>query len=180
MHETEQRHDVEREGGFTLLEVSFALVLAVVMILALHQTVQVSVQGKQIVDRKYRVTRVADAYLTRLMEMPFGRATDPAPSAIDLSEFFDDDEVFGPLTLHQLRVAPSEIGQRFTMQTADLSGEWRVRVTNDIDGDGALTGRRDGRADLMRIEIFFENRLVLESMRAADPDFTTTDAVAGG
>lgn len=167
------RSNSNSAAGFALVEVTIAMVLAVVMILALHQMITVSFKARQSADKKFHVSVRSEDYLRKIRQLQFGKASDPPPTATQLSELFDDDDDVGTITLHQLRVPPANPGHSFNVASAELSGLFRVKVTNDLDGDGLLTGPREGRDDLLRIEIFFDNRRTLDTKRAAEPEFTT-------
>jgi hypothetical protein len=160
-------------AGFALAEVTIAMVLAVVMILALHQMISVSLKARQSADKKFHVSLRSEDYLRKIRQLQFGKASDPPPTATQLSELFDDDEDVGTITLHQLKVLPSSPGHTFSVASPELEGLFRVKVSNDLDGDGSLTGPREGRDDLLRIEIYFDNRRTLDTKRAAEPEFTT-------
>lgn len=166
------------EGGFSLIEVTITLVVSVLMLYALHSTVRSSLDTRRSTRRAYEISRLAQDYLSRLQDLPFGKPTDPKPSGSQLSELFDDDEDYGTITLYQLVVPPDEEGHVFVVAADGLVGVWRIKVSTDLDADGDLDGPREGRPDLVRIDIYFQERLVLSTMRAAEPEQTTIDSGA--
>lgn len=163
------------EHGFTLVETLATMVLAVFTLLALHSTAQSAIAGRKSLQRTQQAHLMATEFLDRIRQLPFGRDTDPEPTADELTELFDDDQTLGPITLHQLAVAPDQPGRTFTAASNGLIGTWRVKVCNDLDGDGATTGPREGRSDLMRVQVWFDGQLVVETMRAAEVFETIPD-----
>lgn len=153
-------------AGFSLVELSVALVAATLLLLVLYGTVHAAYQSRITADRKYQITRLAGDYFERLRQLPFGEPTAPAATSAQLDELFDDDENLGTVTLLQLRVAPTDPGYSFQMAVHGRLVTWRIKVTSDLDGDHSLLGAREGRDDLVRMEIWADERLVLESMRS--------------
>ena len=163
------------ERGFTLVETAVALTLSIVLLYTLHATLRSSIGARQATEQEHRVMRIAADYVARLRDVPFGNAMQPAASGAQLDELFDDDLDLGTVTLLQLRSAPHLPGHTFAMSSAGVTGRWRVRVTSDLDGDGSMTGAREGRDDIVRIEVYFDDRLMFTTMRAHEPANTTKD-----
>lgn len=163
------------EQGFTLVETVVTMVLAVMMLYGLHATLNTSIRGRQSAQELATAHGHAMDFLSRLRGITFGQATDPAPGSNLLDELFDDNQTFGTITLHQLVVQPTAQGHTFAMANGGVVGTWRVKVSRDLNRNGVIDGLREGRDDLLGIEIYFNGRLMASSMRAADPDFTTKD-----
>lgn len=168
----------ERTAGFSLVETMITLVLAVLVVYSVHSTLQTTLSGQVAANQLYATQRMANDLMARLRAISFGTVTDPPASALALDELFDDDEDFGPITLHQLAVAPSAPGYSFRTNMQGVVGTWRVKVDRDLDGNGDTDGPREGRDDVFRIAIFFDEALVLSTLRAADPSFTQVDVGA--
>lgn len=166
------------EAGFSLVEAMLTLVLAVLVVYSVHATLQASIKGQVASTQMHSVQRMASDFLSRLRRISFGLFTDPPASALALDELFDADDDFGPITLHQLAVAPDNPGFTFRTGIDGVVGTWRIKVDRDLDGDGSTSGPREGRQDLLRIAIFFDERLILSTIRAADPAFTQVDVEA--
>lgn len=164
-----------RCGGFTLLELTVSLLLASLLLYAVHTSLQTSIRGRRAAEQNHRTFQIALDLLDRLREIPFGSPTDPAPTSLQLTELFDDDNVTGTITLSQLRVAPTAPGYSFDVAANNVVGTFEVHVSDDLDGDGANTGPREGRPDLFRLAILFNGRLQIATLRAAEPDFTVKD-----
>jgi hypothetical protein len=158
----------EHEHGFTIVELTAALAFAVLMLLTLQTTLTSTVKTRERTNRHDAVQGQAYEYLQRLMVIPFGLTTDGAASALQLSELFDEDADLGNVTLQQVRVDVGQTGHVFRTLRDDVTTDWRVLVSNDLDRDGLTTGPREGRPDLLQIEVWADNRLMFRSLRAAD------------
>jgi hypothetical protein len=159
----------------TMIELAIALVLTSLLLYALHSTLQSSIRGRRAVARDDAVMRLARDYMDRLTVIPFGNATDPAPAPDQLTELFDGDGDLGNITLHQVRVPATSPGRSFSVDAGGSRGRWQVKVSDDLNGDGSVGGPREGRPDLLRLEIRCDGRLQLATLRAAAPEATTRD-----
>ncbi len=165
------------EQGFSLVDVCVTLSVSVIMLYALHSGTRTAIRTRQTVESQYQLHLYAAEFLSRIRRLPYGNIADPAPSATQLQELFDADQDLGSITASQLVVPPTDDGLLFTMSSREIRGTWRVRVTHDVNGDGDTTDAREGRQDLMRIEIYYQDRLMFESLRAADPIMTSGEVV---
>jgi Tfp pilus assembly protein PilV len=166
------------DAGFTLVETVVTLVLVLFAIYGLHATLTSSIRGRVATQQLDRVHRLATDMVARIRRLPFGTVSDPTPAAEDLDELFDADDDLGSITLQQLRVLPTQPGWTFTVATDGMTGQFRVKVSRDLDRDGLVTGWREGRDDILGVEIWYDGRLVMATSRAADPSFTTIDTHA--
>jgi len=153
-----------RNRGFSLVEIVFAAGVLAVAAMALVSGAVTSRSSAHTLDRSTLVFARAQAYVERIMSVPFGSPADGPASASELSELFDDDDVLGTITVHKLK----EFGPaQFTMPGTGTPGVWRVVVTDDLDGDGdaddAAAG--EGRADLLRIAVIHDGKLAAEVTR---------------
>jgi hypothetical protein len=164
-----------RSDGFTLVELCGASVLAAVLLLTMHTTLQSSVRSRR--DGLGNETRQTQAYefLQRLQELPFGTGTEGAPTAEALTELFDDDDELGDLSLRQVQTPVGVPGHGFTTDLDGTRTRWRIVVSDDLDGDGRNDGPREGRPDLLRIEILADDRLMFRTLRAAEVANTRRD-----
>ncbi|MBK8101474.1 MAG: hypothetical protein IPK26_30705 [Planctomycetes bacterium] len=164
-------------AGFTLVETMITLVLAVLMLYGMHATLNSSIRGRLAAQQIDQVHVMATDYLNRLRAIPFGSAADGPAGGAALSALFDDDQDHGSITLHQVRVAVNSAGHWQDVAANGLIGRWRFKVTRDLNHDGDETdpGLREGRDDLLGLEIWFNDRLVMHGIRAAGPDATTPD-----
>lgn len=165
----------DRQAGFTLVELSASAVLAAVLLLTLQSTLQSSIRSRQNAQRIEVVHAQAYDYLQRLQAMPFGTGSEGAATPEQLTELFDDDDDHGPLTLRQVQTPAGSAGHAFTTRNDGVTTGWRILVADDLDGDGRSDGTREGRPDLLQIEIFAENRLMFRTRRAAEVANTRKD-----
>ena len=177
-HHTDSRQRSDRKGdqkGFTLVEVVAVLAISVFLLYALHTSLAASIKSRQLAERTHRLSGLAAEYLSRLRAVPFGQAADPVPTGLQLSELWDDDQDLGSITLHQVSVPVDQLGHTFTVASNGLIGTWRVKVSKDLDGNGIIDGDRDGRNDIFRIEIYFNDVLQRQTVISAEPAFTKED-----
>ena len=164
------------EQGFTLIEVCALMVISVFLLYALHTSLQASIKSRSLADRTHRVSALASEYLSRLRAIPFGQGGDVDATALQMTELWDDDQDMGNTTLHAITVPADEQGFTFTTATNDgMNGTWRIKVSDDLDGNGLVDEDRDGRNDILRVEIFFNDVLQRQTLIATEPAFTKED-----
>ena len=161
--------------GFSLVELVGALSLSIVLLFALHSTLRSSISARQSSERSHHVRQLAENFLQRLRQIPFGRNTDGVATGGQLSGLFASTPDLGTTSLHQVKVPYDQPGHSFVVTGPGFQGMFRVKVSSDLDGDSAVGGVREGRSDLMRIEIWFDGRLFAETLRAAEFSDTTID-----
>ncbi len=169
---------VKGQEGFTLIDATITLLVSVLMLYTLHSGTQTSLSARKASERIYAAHLQGLEFLERVRKLPFGQASDPAPTAAQLQEFFDDDDDLGTLTLTQLKVSPMANGFQFKMASSGIVGNWEIKVTDDLDGDGNNTGAREGRSDLLKIEVLFDNKIMFQTLRSSDPSLTIVDTSA--
>ena len=174
MHTSNTRNS---EAGVTLIEVMIAMAISVMMLFSLHAGTKTAVDSRKDLDYRHRVFVLASEYIERVMQIPFGKPSDMPATPTQLTELFDNDDDLGTASLLQLKVDPLLDGHSFRVVSDGVRGEFMVKVSNDLNGDGSTSGAREGRNDMLRIEVRFDGRLVLETVRAADPAFTQLDNV---
>lgn len=160
------RHD--DQAGFTLIEIAVVMVFATLMVLTLQSSMLATVKTKQRTAVSDTVQTQAYELLQRLGAIPFGAAADLPATGAQLDELFDADADLGNVTLRQLIVAPTAPGYTFTTRRDGVATTWRVHVSSDLNGDGAVSGFRENRPDLAAIAIFAGDRRVFHSVRAAE------------
>jgi len=150
--------------GFHLIEFAIVAAILAIVSLSLASGVTSTASATRSLEDRSREEQQAQMYLERLQVVPFGPSNAAAASAGDLSEFFDDDEVFGLLTLHSLRAfGPAE----FTVRDAGLPGRWSVSADRDLNGNGVEDNDdpSEGRNDLIRCAVYYNGRLVDQVIR---------------
>ena len=171
-------HSTPRNAGFSLVELVAALTLSIVLLYALHSTLRSSISARQTSDRVYRVNQMAEQFVHRLRQIPFGKPSDGVATGGQLSGLFASTLSAGTTTLHQVKVAHDQPGHSFVTTGNGVNGTYRIKVSSDLDGDSALSGAREGRDDLLRIEVWFNDRMLAATLRAAEPSETTKDTTA--
>lgn len=166
------------ESGFSLIDVCVTLFVCVVVIFALHSGTRTAMETRKSVERNYQLQLFSNDFVGRLRRLPFGNPGAPTIQAAQLDALFDADQDLGTASFIQLRVPATHDGHSFLMAGNDFTEAWRVRVTNDLNGDGDTNDEREGRDDLLRIEIYYDNRLLVETLRGADANLTAPDITA--
>lgn len=163
------------DAGFSLVELMGALSVIVIMVMSLQGTMFSSIKLRASnSDLETRQTQAYD-YIQRLVKVPFGSATDPAPTPAQLTELFDDDQDLGTISLKQIETPASSAGHTFTTSLDGVTTDWRIVVNNDFNSDRLTTGFREGRADLLQVEVFANDVMMLRTMRAASVPNTKKD-----
>ena len=164
--------------GFTLVEVCITLTVSVLVLYALHSGTRTAIDSRRAIDEQYRIQRFADEVMERLRRLPFGAPSASAPSPGQLAELFDADTDLGNITFSHLRVDATAHGHSFRVASDGTSASWRVRVTSDLNGDGDNNDDRENRHDLLRCELYYNDRLVIETLRCAEASVTSLDSTA--
>lgn len=175
-----REHAVVRddEAGFSLIDVCVTLFVCVVVIYALHSGTRTAMETRKTVEQNYQLQLFTNDFVNRLRRLPFGNPGSPGVSGAQLDALFDADQDLGNASFIQLRVPATSDGYSFLMAGNEFTKAWRVRVTNDLNGDGDTSDDREGRNDLMRIEIYYDNRLLVETLRGAEANLTALDTSA--
>lgn len=151
-----------KDRGFTLVEILFSLAILATVCLGLATGVTTGHRSAAALDRESRLVQQAQGYLERLFTVPFGAAAALPATGAELTELFDEDDDFGTATLHGLRAfGPIE----FEPAEFPFRGMFRIVVAGDLNGDGDTADPFEGRADILRLAVFFEDRLLAETLR---------------
>lgn len=152
------------DRGFNLIELTVVAAILAIVSLSLASGVTSTASATRSLENRSREEQQAQMYLERLLAIPFGPSNAAAASAGDLNEFFDEDEVFGLMTLHSLRAfGPAE----FVLSGEGLPGRWRVTADRDINGDGVEDAGDplEARNDLIRCAVYYDGRLFDQVVR---------------
>ena len=183
-----------RQAGLSLIESTITLGVTVVVLGGFGLSV-LSTQSATEGMREHDMVRAQSAkYMERLIALPYGTLADPPARAPELQELFDDNAVItggGPLSLMALRTPIGNEGWRFRVQGFEARGVFEIEINSDLDGNGTRRGVRgpetptmsgglsagdgttvtdleaEGRAELLRVEIFWNGESLLRTMRAA-------------
>jgi len=155
-----------RNAGFTLIEMTLVSALMVAIFSTFVLGLRAGHAAAKEIERSNAVTLVADDVMDRLFRIDFGRPTDGAASAAQLTALFDDDENLGSATLCSLRVFAGAKGYQFKLANYPWPGTFEVRVTADLNGDGDELDANEGTMNLLRVDILYDGKRVLSSVRA--------------
>jgi len=168
--------------GFTLIEVILAFsILAVAMAVLALVEISNARNSSALKQRDIAFAR-GQAMMERIMRLPFGSPNSPPLSGSDLDRLFGSDDDAQAISLTQLQQRDTNgdgtIDQepfRFQLEGVEDAGTWEVRVDSDLDGNGLIEATvagvptREGRGDLLRIEILHNGRAVLKTLRSRSP-----------
>ena len=185
LHAAERRRTVNRakaEAGFSLIEVMITFSILAVATTALGLVELGNARRSQ--DLKERDISFArgQAFMERILRMPFGSPSQGTMSGSGLDTLFGTDKDVRTLGLTQLQQADSDADGviddgpvRFKLEGVEDAGEWEVFVDSDLDGNGKIETivdgieTREGRSDILRIEIRRNGKTVLKTIRARTP-----------
>lgn len=142
-------------AGFTLIEMTITITLMVTIFSALAIGVRAGHVANAEIERRVALALQADDVMDRLFRIDFGQATDGAATAAQLSALFDDDEDLGTCTLTNLRVYSGAKGYKFSLANFPYPGQFEVRVSSDLNGDGDELDANEGGTDVFRIDVNF-------------------------
>ena len=171
-----------RSEGFTLVEVILTFSILAVATVALGLVELSNAQRSQELKARDIAFARAQAFMERLLRMPFGAPNPPALSGTDFDRVFGSDDDVSSISLTQLERRDldddgviDEPPITFTLQGVEDAGQWQVFVDADLDGNGLVEptvadqDTREGRTDLLRIEFRRNGRTVLRTLRARTP-----------
>lgn len=179
------------QDGFSLVEVVLTFSILAVATTALGLVELSNARRSQDLKQRDIAFARGQAIMERILRVPFGApgASPATPQQLDV--LFGSDEDVRQLTLTQLqqldRDADGVIDDKpltFTLDGVEDRGVWQVIIDNDLDGNGVIepvidgVETREGRSDLLRLEIRRNGRTVLKTLRARTPQ--EQDAASGG
>jgi prepilin-type N-terminal cleavage/methylation domain-containing protein len=179
------------QQGFTLVEVVLTFAILAVATTALGLVELSNARRSQYLKQRDISFARGQAIMERILRVPFGApgATPASPQQLDL--LFGSDEDVRQLTLTQLqqvdRDGDGKVDDQpltFTLEGVEDKGVWEVLIDSDLDGNGVIepvidtVETREGRSDLLRLEIRRNGKTVLKTLRARTPQ--EQDAASGG
>jgi len=184
----EKGSTMKRKGqaGFSLVEVvlTFAIMAVATTALGLVE-ISNARRSQELKERDIAFGR-GQAIMERILRMPFGAPNAIAATADKYDILFGSDEDVRQVSLTEVMQRDAdgdgEVDSgpiRFKLEGVEDKGLWEVYVDADLDGnglieptitvDGVAIDTREGRSDLMRIEIRRNGRTVLKTLRARTP-----------
>jgi len=150
------------ERGFSVVEIMFTMAILATVCLGLATGVTSGHRTSVALDRESRLLHQAHGYLERLFTLPFGDPASEAATSLELTELFDEDDDFGTASLHGLRAFGAV---EFEPSDFSVPGLFRIVVDADTNADGDTDDGFEGRADLLRIAVFHDGRLIAQTLR---------------
>ena len=179
--------------AFTLVETIFAFAVLLTS-MAIFGLVEVgNTRASLDLKRKDVAFARGQAILERIQRLPFGAPNLPALMNAELDRLFGSTDDVRTLSLTQLRQRDTngdgvvDSGPiQFQLEGVEDDGLWEIHIDSDLDGNGVIDDRngdgavdsgpsvnmptREGRNDLLRIEIVHDGRTVLKTIRSRTPN----------
>lgn len=184
----------QREAGFSAVE---ALILIAVLGMATLSMAHTTISGQRSLTHMEDDSKIFDqaqVLMSRLAAIPFGTGSEPAASQWNLGMLVSiENDLFGSpfgahnpnaptqfftganVTLTQVRAA-QPLEWQYAVGNSPYyggNGQWRVIVDRDLNGDGDLADPMEVQTqlsqDLFRIEIQYEGRRILRTIRSRNP-----------
>ncbi len=170
------------QQGFSLIEVviTFSILAIATTALGLVE-LQNSRRSQDLKSRDIAFGR-GQAIMERILRVPFGAPDAAPPTPYQLDILFGSDEDVRAITLTQLMQRDTNgdgtVDQqpyRFKLGGVEEKGDWEIFIDQDLDGNGRIEPllegleTREGRNDILRIEVRRNGRTVLKTLRARTP-----------
>jgi len=165
MYERE-RNKQATARGITLVEIMVTVTIFAIVSLGMGSMMGTGYTSARTMDEEATVTAVAHTLMGRLTSIHFGTTSDELPSEDQVQEFFDEDTDLGSISFAQVYLAADETGY-IGFSIAGLGGYGRLVIEQDINGDGDMDDLYEDQDDLYRIDIYYNNRLILRTHRSA-------------
>ena len=157
-----------KTAGNTLVEILTAVAVGTVLIVTSAATFLAASQSqREMVDEEVVFTR-ARTLLNRVTSQPFGLPDDANPTVRGVNTLFSLDGEISTVTLQQLANGADDGEWSFVDSQFAVSGEWTVRVDRDLNSNGEIDPGLETTGDCFRIQILFDDRVVLQTSRATD------------
>ena len=185
------------EAGFSAIEAILILALLATTTLGITESILSSQQGLRHIEDDSVLFDQAQTVMNRLSAISFGTGSEGAADPWDLVNLITvENNLRGSANSHGIMSSPGLIQSLFTGSNATLTqlapispmeweysvngdtyfgppGRWSLVVDRDLNGDGDLLDPMEvataGSADLFRIEIRFEGRRILKTIRSRNP-----------
>jgi prepilin-type N-terminal cleavage/methylation domain-containing protein len=170
------------QQGFTLIEVILTFSILAIATTALGLVELSNARRQQDLKARDIAFTRGQAIMERILRMPFG-----TPDAMELTDtqydsLFATDSDVRSMSLTQIQQKDANDDGNidvepisFKLEGVEDNGTWEVFVDNDLDGNGRIepiidgVETREGRSDLLRIEIRRNGRTVIRTIRARTP-----------
>ena len=170
------------QSGFSLVEVMLTLSILAVATTALGLTeVSNARRSRDLKERDIAFGR-GQAIMERILRCPFGAPNALEATGSELDILFGSDDDVRQVSLTQLMQKDTNADGlvdaepiTFRLDGIEDKGQWEIIIDADLDGNGIIEPlvdgleTREGRSDLLRIEIRRNGRTVLKTLRARTP-----------
>jgi type II secretory pathway pseudopilin PulG len=170
------------QAGFSLIEVVLTFSILAVATTALGLVELTNARRSQYLKQRDIAFARGQAIMERVLRVPFGAPGAAKANAGELDLLFGSDDDVRAVSLTQLQQRDlnddgvvDEPPYRFTLKGVEEKGNWEVFVDADLDGNGKIeqlidgVETREGRSDLLRLEIRRNGKTVLKTLRARTP-----------
>ena len=170
------------QSGFTLIEVILTFAILAVATTALGLTELSAARRQQELKARDIAFARGQAIMERVLRMPFGTPGAAKLTNLQYDALFGTDADVRTMTLTQIQQRDTngdgvvnEKPIQFKLEGVEDAGVWTVHVDVDLDGNGLIEPNidgvetREGRTDLLRIEILRNGKTVLRTIRARTP-----------
>jgi len=170
------------QAGFSLIEVVLTFSILAVATTALGLVELSNSQRTQDLKRRDIAFGRGQAIMERILRVPFGAPGATSATSTQLDILFGSDEDVRQVSLTQLQQRDlngdgvvDDPRIKFVLEGVEDHGEWMILIDNDLDGNGLIepvidtVETREGRSDLLRIEIRRNGKTVLKTLRARTP-----------
>ncbi|MHC4817208.1 MAG: type IV pilus modification PilV family protein, partial [Planctomycetota bacterium] len=166
------------QAGFSLIEVVLTFSILAVATTALGLVELSNSQRTQDLKRRDIAFGRGQAIMERILRVPFGAPGATPATSTQLDILFGSDEDVRQVSLTQLQQRDlnsdgvvDDPRIKFVLEGVEDHGEWMIFIDNDLDGNGKIepvidtVETREGRSDLLRIEIRRNCKTVLKTLR---------------
>jgi len=175
---------MRRKGpeGFSLIEVILTFSILVVATTALGLVEFSNARRTQELKERDIAFGRSQAIMERILRVPFGAPGATPATGEQLDLLFGTDGDVRQITLTQLQQRDTDGDGvvdtdpiRFVLEGVEDKGEWEIFIDSDLDGNGKIEteidgiATREGRSDLLRLEIRRNGHTVLKTLRARTP-----------
>ena len=170
------------QSGFTMIEVILTFAILAIATTALGLVELGNSQRQQHLKARDIAFARGQAFMERILRMPFGTPNATGLTNQEYDTLFGTDDPVTTMSLTQIQQKDmdgdgdvDETPIRFMLKGVEDEGIWEVFVDSDLDGNGLIeplidgVDTREGRSDLLRIEIRRNQKIVLRTIRARTP-----------
>ena len=157
-----------RNAGNTLVELVFGLSICMVVLVGSGGALLSSMRSGRALEEDDTAFTRARSLLERVSEQPFGTALDPTPTTLEVATLFSMTGAISTVSLSQLANGIADGTWTFRYIDIAATGQWSVIVNRDLNGDGSVSGELETSGELYRIQVQYEGRDIVSTIRAIE------------